>query len=151
MDYSLKLGGSKVLIELTTQIPNLAYLEDYIRLVKDKFIRRRLIKLGYEAINSGYITNIALENILNDFENKLFNLTNEIKTQTLFSSAELLQDIFLELKNKSLNPTLAGLKSGFYELDLLTQGFQKSELIIIAGRPSMGKDSIKFKYCIKCS
>ena len=100
-----KIGGIKVLIELISQIPNLVYLEEYIRLVKDKFMRRSLIKLGYEIINSGYITNISLENILNDLENKLFNLvTNEIKTQKLFSSAELLNNIFLELKEKSLNP-----------------------------------------------
>ena len=66
-----KVGGVKVLIDLTTQIPNLTYLEDYIQLVKDKFIRRRLIQLGYEVINSGYITNIPLEKILNEFENKV--------------------------------------------------------------------------------
>lgn len=143
-----KIGGVKVLMELITQIPNLAYLEDYIRLVKDKFIRRRLIKLGYEATNSGYITNIPLENILNDFENKLFNLTNEIKTQTLVSSAELLYEIFFELKKKSINPTLSGLSSGFYELDSLTQGFQKSELIIIAGRPSMGKTALSLNIAL---
>ena len=47
-----------------------------------------------------------------------------------------------ELKKKSLNPTLAGLSSGFHDLDLLTQGFQKSDLIIIAGRPSMGKTAL---------
>jgi len=136
------IGGIKVLIELINQIPNLVYLEEYIRLVKDKFIRRSLIKLGYEAINSGYITNIPLENILNDFENQLFNLTNEIKAQKLFSSAELLNTILLELKKKSLTPTLPGLPSGFYDLDTLTQGFQKSDLIIIAGRPSMGKTAL---------
>lgn len=137
-----KIGGIKVLIELLNQIPNLVYLEEYLRLVKDKFIRRSLIKLGYEAINSGYITNIPLENILNDFENQLFNLTNEIKAQKLFSSAELLNNILLELKKKFLNPTLPGLPSGFYDLDSLTQGFQKSDLIIIAGRPSMGKTAL---------
>jgi replicative DNA helicase len=137
-----KIGGIKVLIELINQIPNLVYLEEYIRLVKDKFIRRSLIKLGYEAINSGYITNVPLENILNDFENQLFNLTNQIKTQKLFSSAELLNTIILELKKKSLSPTLPGLPSGFYDLDSLTQGFQKSDLIIIAGRPSMGKTAL---------
>jgi replicative DNA helicase len=137
-----KIGGIQVLIELINQIPNLVYLEEYLRLVKDKFIRRSLIKLGYEAINSGYITNIPLENILNDFENQLFNLTNEIKAQKLFSSAELLNNILLELKKKSLNPTLPGLPSGFYDLDSLTQGFQKSDLIIIAGRPSMGKTAL---------
>jgi replicative DNA helicase len=137
-----KIGGLKVLIELLSQIPNLIYLEEYLRLVKDKFIRRSLIKLGYETINSSYITSIPLENILNDLENKLFNLTSEIKPQKLFSSAELLNDIFFELKTKSLDPKLSGIASGFYDLDSLTQGFQKSDLIIIAGRPSMGKTAL---------
>lgn len=137
-----KIGGVKVLIELTNEIPNLTYLEDYIQLVKDKFIRRRLIQLGNEVINSGYITNIPLEKILNELENKVFNLTNEIKPQTLVSSAELLTDIFSKLNKNSLNPSLPGLSSGFYELDSLTQGFQKSELIIIAGRPGMGKTAL---------
>jgi len=143
-----KVGGIKVLIELISQIPNLVYLEEYLRLIKDKFIRRSLIKLGYEIANSGYITNIPLENILNDLENKLFNLTNEMKTQKLFSSAELLKDIFFELKEKSLNPKLFGLASGFYDLDSLTQGFQKSDLIIIAGRPSMGKTALGLNIAI---
>ena len=137
-----KIGGIKVLIELINQVPNLIYFEEYVRLLKDKFLRRKLIKLGYEIINSGYITNISLENIINDFEDKLFNLVTEIKTQKLYTSAELLNNIFIELKEKSLSPTLAGLPSGFYDLDLLTQGFQKSDLIIIAGRPSMGKTAL---------
>ena len=137
-----EIGGVKVLIELLSQIPNLVYLEDYLRLIKDKYIRRSLIKLGYETINSSYITSIPLESILNDLENKLFNLTNEINTQKLSSSAELVNDIFFELKTKSLNPKLSGATSGFYDLDSLTQGFQKSDLIIIAGRPSMGKTAL---------
>jgi replicative DNA helicase len=137
-----KIGGIKVLIEIINQVPNLVYLEEYVRLIKDKFLRRKLIKLGYEIINSGYITNLSLENIISSFENKLFNLVTEIKTQKLFSTAELLNNVFIELKEKSLNPSLAGLSSGFYDLDLLTQGFQKSDLIIIAGRPSMGKTAL---------
>lgn len=137
-----KIGGLKVLIELLSQIPNLVYLEEYLRLIKDKFIRRSLIKLGYEVINSGYVTNIPLENILTNLENKLFNLTSEIKSQKLFSSAELLNGIFSELKTKSLDPKLSGLVSGFDALDSLTQGLQKSDLIIIAGRPSTGKTAL---------
>lgn len=137
-----KIGGVKVLIELLSQIPNLVYLEDYLCLVKDKYIRRSLIKLGYETINSSYITSLPLESMLNDLENKLFNLTSEIKTQKLSSSAELVNNIFFELKTKSLNPKLSGATSGFYDLDSLTQGFQKSDLIIIAGRPSMGKTAL---------
>ncbi len=137
-----KIGGIKVLIELINQIPNLVYFEEYLRLVQDKFLRRSLIKLGYKAINSAYITNIPLEQILTDFENQLFNLTNELNSEKIVSSAELLHQIFFELKEKSLNPTLPGLASGFYDLDSLIQGFQKSDLIILAGRPSMGKTAL---------
>lgn len=134
-----EIGGIKVLIELISQIPNLTYLDEYLALVKDKFLRRCLIKLGYETINSAYITNLSLEKILTECETKIFNLTTETKSQNLVSSSELLNTIFLDLKEKSLTPKLLGLTSGFYELDALTQGFQKSDLIILAGRPAMGK------------
>ena len=67
-----EVGGISVLIELAQQIPNLVFLDDYMRILQDKFLRRTLIKLGYSTINSSYITNISLENILNDLEFELF-------------------------------------------------------------------------------
>jgi len=137
-----KVGGVKVLIELMNEMPSLEYLEEYLKLVKDKFFRRSLIKLGYEAINSGYTTNVSLEKTLISFETKLFNLTNEIYPQQISTSAELLSSIFFELKEKTLNPSLSGIASGFNGLDSLTQGFQSSDLIILAGRPSMGKTAL---------
>ena len=137
--YLDKIGGTKVLLELLNQIPNLVYLEDYIQLLQDKFLRRSLIHLGYEAINSAYITNIPLEKILNSFEEKSFKLANELLVEKKVTITELFSNIFLELKEKSLKPQLPGLACGFYDLDSLTQGFQKSDLIILAGRPSMGK------------
>jgi replicative DNA helicase len=142
-----KIGGIKVLIELINQVPNLVHLEEYIRLIKDKYLRRSLIKLGYKAINSGYITNFLLEDVLDEFENNLFDLINEAKPKKLSTSADLIYSIFLELKEKSNEPKLPGLSSGFYALDSVTQGFQKSDLIIIAGRPSIGKTA----FCLSLS
>ena len=143
-----KIGGIKVLIELISQIPNLTYLDDYLGLIKDKFLRRCLIKLGYETINSAYITNVSLETILTECETKIFTLTTKTKSHNLFTSSELLNTLFLDLKEKSLNPKLLGLTSGFYELDSLTQGFQKSDLIILAGRPAMGKTALSLNIAI---
>ena len=137
-----KTGGIKVLIELINHVPNLLYLDNYIKLVQDKFLRRSLIKFGYEAINSGYITNLPLEEILNTLEGKLFNLTNEIQNSDILTSVDLFSSIFFELQQKSSQSILGGLPSGFYDLDSLTQGFQKSDLIIVAGRPSMGKTAL---------
>ena len=143
-----KIGGIKVLTELISQIPNLAFLNEYLGLVKDKFFRRCLIKIGYEMINSAYITNISLERILTEYETKIFNLTTETNTQTLSNSSEVLNKIFLDLKEISLHPRLLGLPSGFYELDSLTQGFQNSDLIILAGRPAMGKTALSLNMAI---
>nr|UYC31337.1 replication helicase subunit [Odontella aurita var. minima] len=143
-----KIGGIKVLIELVNQVPNLVYLEDYIRLVQDKYIRRSLIKFGYQAINSSYITNISLEEILADLEIQMFNLANEIKDQDISSSVDVFSKIFLDLKQKSLKSDLPGLSSGFYDLDSLTQGFHQSDLIIIAGRPSMGKTALSLNFAL---
>ena len=137
-----KIGGIKVLLELVNQIPNIVYIDDYISLIKDKFLRRSLIKLGYELINSSYISNTSIENIINDFENRLFNLTIELKSRQLFNSSELLNNMLFDLKERSLTPVLPGIASGFNELDLMIQGFQKSDLIILAGRPSTGKTAL---------
>ena len=136
------IGGTQVLTELINYVPNLLYLEDYIKLIHDKFLRRSLIKLGYKIINSAYVTNISLESILSDLEVDIFNITNQIKIQKITSSAELFSQVFLELKQKALKPSLSGVSSGFFDLDSFTQGFQKSDLIIIAGRPSMGKTAL---------
>jgi replicative DNA helicase len=87
--YLHKIGGTKVLLELMNQIPNLTYLEEYIQLVQEKFLRRSLIRLGYEAINSGHITSIPFEEILDNFEKKSFNLTNELKSEKMYSSGDI--------------------------------------------------------------
>lgn len=132
-------GGIQVLVELLNQLPNVVHLEEYLALVKEKYLRRCFIRLSYKTIDSSYITNITLETLLNNLEKELFHLTTTLKQKELSNNTELLDKIFLDLKNKSLNPTVPGILSDFHDLDLLTQGFQKSDLIIIAGRPSMGK------------
>ena len=143
-----RVGGIKVLIELTNKSANLVYLEDYIRIVKDKFLRRSLIKLGYQISNSGYITNIPLEKLLSQLDVELSNLMTQFKNHSTLSSAQLLNLMFSELKEKFLNPKLPGLSSGFPNLDLLTQGFQKSDLIILAGRPSIGKTALSLTLAV---
>lgn len=143
-----EIGGIGVLIELMNEIPNLLDLEKYIQLVKDKFLRRLLIKFGYKTINLSYITNIPLEQTLEQLENELLNLTTNSVKNLVPNSTELLNEIFFKLKDRFLNPTFPGLPSGFCNLDLLTQGFQKSELIVLAARPSMGKTALSLNIAL---
>ena len=143
-----QIGGIETLTELMNQVPNTVYLEDYIQLIQDKFIRRLLIRLGYKIINSSYITNIPLENIVCDLEKQFFNLTNSTQDKIDLSNAELFSNLLYELKQKSIEPILPGLSSGFGDLDSVTQGFQKSDSIIIAGRPSMGKTALSMNIAL---
>ena len=143
-----EIGGMTILIELMNEIPDSFDLEKYIRLIKDKFLRRSLIKLGYQTINVSYITNIPLERSLEQLENELLHLTTKTKEVLVSNSAEILNEIFFKLKNQSLRANLSGLSSGFSNLDFFTQGFQKSELIVLAGRPSMGKTALSLNIAL---
>lgn len=143
-----KVGGIQVIRDLTSRVPNLAFLRDYLSVVQEKFIRRSLIKLGYEIINASYITNISIETVLDTFETKIFQINQQLQKKEVFSSAEVVKTVFFELKKKSLNPSLLGVSSGFYDLDTLIQGFQKSDFIIVAGRPSMGKTALSLNFAL---
>jgi replicative DNA helicase len=143
-----KIGGIKVLLDLVNQSITFSYLKEYIQIVKEKFLKRCLIKFGYKVIHSGYLTNISLETNLTKIEQELFELTNEINTVPTANTAQVLNDLFAELKEKMLNPKLPGLTSGFSKLDELTQGFQKSDLIILAARPSMGKTALSLNIAL---
>jgi replicative DNA helicase len=145
-----KIGGMKVLLSLGNQSLTFSYLPEYIRIVKEKFLKRCLIRFGYKIVNFGYITNTSFETNLITIEKEFVQLVNEVPTNSTTTTAELLNRLFSDLKNKFLNPQLPGIPSGFSKLDKLTQGFQKSDLVIIAGRPSMGKTALSLTIALNC-
>lgn len=128
-----------IIADFLNQVIAIGYLDDYIALIYEKYLRRLLIDLGYGIIESGYLTEIPLEKIFSKIEEK-FLLLNDRKQKKLFSSsAEVLTQILGEIKQRLKTSQLPGLTSSFPDLDAITQGFHNSDLIIIAGRPSMGK------------
>ena len=137
------IGGLQVISELLKEIPTLVYLMDYIRLVKQKYIRRCIIKLGLKTVDNGFIMNFSVYDQLLGIDAEIKKLTTDLQLKKKdFSSAELLRLIIDDLWEKVRRPgQLSGTPSGFIGLDSYTDGFQKSELIIIAGRPSVGKTS----------
>lgn len=135
------IGGLTVISELLKEIPTLVYLNDYISLVKQKYIRRCLIKIGLKTVDNGFIMNFPIYEQLLSLDTEIRKLTTDLQlSEKNLSSAELLSKIMDDLWKRSKQPgQLSGVPSGFMGLDLYTDGFQKSELIIIAGRPSVGK------------
>ena len=121
------------------QVVAIGYLEDYIALVYEKHLRRLLIDLGSEIIESGYRTEIPLEKIFPKIEQKFLTLNIRKQKKLFSSSSEILTQILEEIKERLITSKVIGLTSSFFELDAITQGFHNSDLIILAGRPSMGK------------
>ena len=142
-DHNLlkETNGIDLVAELMQEIVVISNLENYISLVQEKYLRRLLIDLGYKIINSGYLANVSIEKIFEELEEKIYSLTGKKKDEALIPMTELLSSTIVELKEKSTNPSLIGLSSSYVQLDSLLHGFQNSDLIIIAGRPSMGKTS----------
>lgn len=128
-----------IIADFINQVVSIGHLEDYIALIYEKFLRRSLIELGNEIVNSAYLTQFPIENLFLRIEKKLFFLAEKQKIQNFSSTAEILNQILNEIKNRLKATEIPGLISAFYDLDAITQGFQNSELIIVAGRPSMGK------------
>jgi len=133
------IGGLSRVINIVNRFENFSDLEEYIRLLKEKYIRRLMIESGKQIILWGYTTSINTNVILNDIEQLIFNLNENNLTDKIYNAAEIMDDVFKDMVSQIKNKESLGLKSSYYDLDSIVQGFQKSDLVIIAGRPSMGK------------
>jgi replicative DNA helicase len=136
-----KIGGQSRIAQLVDRTISAANIDQYAALVMDKYTRRKLIQVGGEIAQMGYDTSTPLETVLDQAEQKVFNITQDRPQQGLIATSDILIDTFSEIEQRSLGIVLPGVPCGFYDLDAMTQGFQRSDLIIAAGRPSMGKTS----------
>jgi replicative DNA helicase len=143
-DQSLldKVGGQAKLAQLVDRTVSAVNVDQYAALIKDKFLRRQLIKAANEVAHGAYDTSKKLEVVLDQAEQKIFAVTQDRVRQGLTATEEILASTFSELEQRSLGEVLPGLSCGFYDLDAMTQGFQRSDLVIVAGRPSMGKTAL---------
>ncbi|MEW6494471.1 MAG: DnaB-like helicase N-terminal domain-containing protein, partial [Cyanobacteriota bacterium] len=135
-----KIGGQSKLAELVDRTVSAVNIDRYAVLVMDKYLRRQLIQAGNEVVQLGYETSVELETVLDQAEQKIFSLTQANPKQGLIPISETLIQAFQEIETRQQdNLAIPGIATNFYDLDAMTGGFQRSDLIIIAGRPSMGK------------
>ncbi|WP_026795409.1 MULTISPECIES: replicative DNA helicase [Planktothrix] len=134
-----QVGGQLKLTQLVDRTVSAVNIDQYGLLVVAKKIRRSLITGGHTIIELAYDTSQDLETVLDKAEQQIFNISQVRPQQDLVSIGETLIDTFQEIEDRNEGISLPGIPCGFYDLDALTGGFQRSDLIIIAGRPSMGK------------
>ncbi len=137
------VGGTPYLAELSNFVPTTAHVEQYAEIVAQKALRRRLIKASQDITTMGFNETNELQELIENAETRLFEVSQTHIKQDVTSLETILSESFDRLdelhKDKG---KIRGAPTGFKDLDDMLAGFQKSDLIVLAARPSMGKTAL---------
>jgi replicative DNA helicase len=138
-----KTGGISYLTSLVNSVPSSAHIVHYANIVRRKGTLRRLISQATDIVSLGYREDTDLETLLDQAEQKLFSVSQKYLKQNFVSLSEILHETFDRLDELHRERgKLRGLPTGYSDLDNKLGGLQKSDLVILAARPSMGKTSL---------
>lgn len=133
------VGGRAFINDLSYNTITTANVEYYAKIVQEKAIKRSLINAGSEIVASGYDVN-PIEESLEQAQELIFDIASQKASKSLTSIKDIVYNVYEKMEERANNKDqLTGVDTGFYELNTFTNGFQKSDLIIIAARPAMGK------------
>lgn len=138
-----EVGGIPYLARILEAVPHAAHVRYYAEIVRGKFVQRSLIYACTEILSEAYEATEDTDSLLNAAEQKVFRILEQQETSARIAIGDVLLDTFDRI-NKRLESDrdITGISTGFVDLDHTTTGFQPSELIILAARPSMGKTAL---------
>lgn len=135
-----KIGGSAYLAELTNYVPTASHAEAYAKMVAQTATRRRLIKASTSITDLAYEEGTTVDELLGKAEKEIFSVSDSNSVGDLVSLEDILTDSFDRIEALHKNQgALRGVSTGYRDLDNMTAGFQRSDLLILAARPAMGK------------
>ncbi len=136
------VGGRAYINDLALNVVTTANIEYYAKIVQEKAIKRELINAGSEIVEMAY-DNYTTERTLDAAEKLIFNISQQKTTSDLVAVKDLVLTSYEQIEYRyNHRDELIGVPTGFYDLDMMTSGLQKSDLIILAARPSMGKTAL---------
>ena len=141
------IGDVDYLTEIIESVPSAANIDEYIKIVEDKSILRRLIDEATSIITNSYNTSNNISEVIEEAEKKIFDVSKSLRSTEFKSIQDVLYKTQADLEKLAANKgDITGIPTGYYELDKLTSGFHPHELIIIAARPGMGKTAIALNF-----
>jgi replicative DNA helicase len=133
-------GGAAYISHLTSRIASTAHIEFHARVISEKHIKRELIRMSSEVIRDAYEDTNDVFDVLNKAEGELFKIAENNMGKHVDSMQNVVRQAIEEIEKASLNSDgISGIPTGFHDLDKLTSGWQRSDMIVIAARPAMGK------------
>ncbi len=136
------VGGYDYLNSLIDGIPDNINIEEYVDTVKDRSALRKIIVASLGVVQKGVDHQADTTAILSELQEDIIKISDQRDKEGFHSSKELVPDAMKLIENIQKHGDSGGLKTGYYELDNITSGFQKGDLIVIAARPSMGKTAL---------
>lgn len=137
------VGGEPYISILTNFVPTASHINAYVDLVEQAAVRRRLIKAGTEIAEKAYEDAAEIEELVGRAEKELFEVSDKNTKNEYTGMEELLLEAFDRMEELQKNKgALRGLKTGYPDIDKITAGFQKGDLIILGARPAMGKTAL---------
>lgn len=134
------VGGIPYLSEILESVPHAAHAKYYAEIVRDKWVQRSLIYACTDILKNCYSPATKTEELLSDAERQIFQILQNQDSEQKIAMGDILIDAFDRINARlELDGAISGLSTGFTDLDGTTNGFQPTELIILAARPSMGK------------
>ena len=139
-----KVGGSAHITELANSVPTAANIEHYARIVQEKYMLRTLINAATSIVADSYESSSRVEEILDKAEEVIFDITSAKKRGNAVAGIKDVVKASIDRIDKlyQRKENITGVATGFHDLDIMTAGLQPSDLIIVAGRPSMGKSAL---------
>lgn len=144
MDKTHLIGGVYYLVELCNRVASAANIEYHARIIQQKHIQREVIKHCTSFIRDAYEDTTDCFDLCEKFQQAAIDITGSITNQATGMSAHF-KEVYHKLTTKS-EDGLSGVTSGLMDLDAITNGFQKTDLVVIAARPSMGKTNVMLKF-----
>jgi replicative DNA helicase len=138
-----EIGGASYLASLVESVPTAANIAYYAKIVKEKSILRKLISTATEIVTQSYQEGKDLEDFLDEAEQAIFRISENQVRPAFYPIKEIVKESFKVIERLyEKKELITGVPSGFKDLDRRTAGFQNADLIIVAGRPSMGKTAL---------
>ncbi len=136
-------GGASYLAVLTQAVPTAANLVYYAKIVREKYIMRSLISTGTQIVSEAYSGDSNTDDLLDRSEQLIFDITSRKSDVSSVPIKEIVKDSIETIdKLYQRKENITGIATGFHEFDIMTAGLQPSDLVIVAGRPSMGKSAL---------
>jgi replicative DNA helicase len=137
------VGGASFIASLTQAVPTAANISHYARIVREKYIIRSLITTSTNIISEAYSEDANTEELLDKAEKLIFDITSRKIDSSSVAIKEIVKDSIESIDSLyQRKENITGIATGFHEFDIMTAGLQPSELIVVAGRPSMGKSAL---------